>query len=86
MAAGEAVTTREHLTGDPLDEARAAQAHSTAAAPGPGRLPARHKLLFGGRSGTLDRADPANPANPADWADWAKQGISLAHDGMAIDL
>jgi pyrroloquinoline quinone biosynthesis protein B len=42
-----------------------------------GRLPARHKVLFGGLHGTVD---------PADWADWAEQGISLAYDGMEIDL
>lgn len=34
-------------------------------------------MLFGGRSDTADLADPA---------DWAEQGISLAYDGMDIDL
>lgn len=66
MAAGEALITCEHLSDDFLDEARAAQVHSTAAAPG--------------------LADPADPADWADGADGAEQGISLAHDGMEIDL
>jgi len=38
------------------------------------RLPARHKVLFGGLS------EPADPAR------WAEQGIALAYDGMEIDL
>jgi pyrroloquinoline quinone biosynthesis protein B len=38
------------------------------------RLPARHKVLFGGQS------------EPADAARWAAQGIALAYDGMEIDL
>jgi hypothetical protein len=34
----------------------------------------RRKVLFGG------------PYSPVDPADWAEQGISLAYDGMEIDL
>ncbi len=62
----------DHLPGD-------AAAPPTAAAAHPwlqrlSRLPARHKVLFGGLT---DATDPAH---------WARQGIALAYDGMEIDL